>query len=94
MRISGHERDILVDAVCKRDPSAKVWLFGSRADDAKKGGDIDIAVLSPIIGRIDRMGIRRDITDALGEQRIDIVVSADGGSPFFRVALDKGVRLN
>ena len=94
MRISGHERQVLVGAVCKRDPSAKVWLFGSRTDDTKKGGDIDIAVLSPRISRIDKMGIRRDITDTLGEQKIDIVVSADGNSPFFCVAMEKGVRLN
>jgi predicted nucleotidyltransferase len=94
VRISGYERGVLVDAVYKRDPSAKVWLFGSRADDTKKGGDIDIAVLSPKIDRLGKMGIRRDITDALGDQKIDIVISADGNSTFFRMALDKGVCLN
>ncbi|MDR3355596.1 MAG: nucleotidyltransferase domain-containing protein [Spirochaetaceae bacterium] len=94
MRISLHERNVLVDAVCKRDEAAKVWLFGSRSDDTKKGGDIDIAILSQKIARIDKMRIRRDIKDALGEQKVDIVISADGGSPFFCMAVQKGVCLN
>jgi len=32
--------------------------------------------------------------DAIGEQKIDIVVSADGQDPFFRLALERGVRLD
>jgi predicted nucleotidyltransferase len=42
MRITEHEKNVIVDAVKSADPNAKVWLFGSRVDDSKKGGDIDI----------------------------------------------------
>ncbi|MGO8693163.1 MAG: nucleotidyltransferase family protein [Rectinemataceae bacterium] len=94
MRISDREKKILVDAVKAQDPAARVWLFGSRVDDGKRGGDIDIAVLSPAIGRLGRMRIRRLVTDALGEQKIDVVVSADGADPFFRLAVEKGIPLN
>jgi predicted nucleotidyltransferase len=76
------------------DADARVWLFGSRTDDAKRGGDIDIAVLSPKIGIAERMKIRRSITDVLGEQKIDIVVSADGSEPFFRLAVETGTLLH
>jgi len=94
MRISDREREILLAAVQAQDPSARVWLFGSRVDDLKRGGDIDLAILSSTIGRLGRMRIRRTVTDALGEQKIDIVVSADGADPFFRLAMEKGVRID
>jgi predicted nucleotidyltransferase len=94
MRITEPVRRTLVTAVHSADAKAKVWLFGSRADDSKKGGDIDIAILSQTIRLAERMRIRRDIVDALGEQKIDIVVSADAADPFFRLALEKGIRLD
>ena len=93
MRISDSEKKILVRAVLAQDPTAKVWLFGSRVDDEKRGGDIDIAVLSSQIGRPERMRIRRSVADTLGEQKIDVVVSRDGEDTF-RLALEHAVRLD
>jgi predicted nucleotidyltransferase len=94
MRISGAEKEILVNSIRQVDRNARIWLFGSRADDTKKGGDIDIAVLSTRIRLPERMLIRRNIVDRLGEQKIDMVVSADGTDPFFRIAVETGVRLD
>jgi predicted nucleotidyltransferase len=94
VRITETERKVLTEAVQNVDSDARVWLFGSRADDTKKGGDIDIAVLSPKIDINGRMKIRRNIVDSLGEQKIDIVVSAKGDEPFFRLAVEKGIRLD
>jgi predicted nucleotidyltransferase len=94
MRITEPVKKTLVMAVRSADAEAKIWLFGSRTDDSKKGGDIDIAILSRAIKLPERMRIRRDIVDALGEQKIDIVVSADGIDPFFRLAVEKGIRID
>jgi predicted nucleotidyltransferase len=94
MRLNKSEKKILEDAVLAADPAAKFWLFGSRADDSKKGGDIDIAVLSTRIGLTEKIEIRRAITDILGNQKIDLVVSADGADPFFRLAVEKGIPLH
>jgi predicted nucleotidyltransferase len=94
MRIADSERQTLIQAVRQVDQDAHIWLFGSRADDTKKGGDIDIAILSGKIKLPERMRIRRNIVESIGEQKIDIVVSADGQDPFFRLAIETGVRLD
>ncbi|MDR2509390.1 MAG: nucleotidyltransferase domain-containing protein [Spirochaetaceae bacterium] len=96
MRISEHEKTAIVDAVTAVDSNALVWLFGSRTDDEKKGGDIDIAVLSKIIvGNVmKQIRVRRLICDKIGEQKIDIVISNDGSDVFFKLAVEEGIRLN
>jgi predicted nucleotidyltransferase len=84
----------LIEAVLKFDSSALIWLFGSRTDNSKKGGDIDIAVLSDKIHIREKMQLKRAIYNELGEQKIDLVVSADGNEPFFRLAIEKGIRID
>ncbi|MDR0582864.1 MAG: nucleotidyltransferase domain-containing protein [Treponema sp.] len=76
MRITAAEKDALVHSVRQADPNARIWLFGSRLDDSKKGGDIDIAVLSPLIQISERIRIRSAIIDRIGDQKIDMVVSS------------------
>jgi predicted nucleotidyltransferase len=94
MRITEAEKNIITTAVHNADFGAHIWLFGSRVDDAKKGGDIDIAILSEKIKLLERIKIRRNIVDVLGEQKIDIVVSSSGAEPFFRLAVEKGVQID
>ncbi|AEJ18668.1 hypothetical protein [Gracilinema caldarium] len=85
---------MLVNAVHKIHPDAKIWLFGSCVDESKHGGVIDIAVLSAFIGLEERSAIRQTIEDALGEQHIDIVVSADGNASCFKLATEKEMRID
>lgn len=93
MRLSDRERKAILRAVHRYDAQALVFLFGSRADDAKKGGDIDLMVKSTSIGPAERRRIRRTICDAIGEQKIDILVAADLASPMARVAQNSGILL-
>ena len=95
MRITELEKNAIIEAIKKTDPNGKVWLFGSRTDNAKKGGDIDIAVLSGIINNdaMLKIQVRRYIYDRIGEQRIDIVTSSDGREAFFRLAVQEGIEL-
>ena len=94
MRITEHEKKVIIDAVKSTDPNAKVWLFGSRVDDSKKGGDIDIGILSFNVDVMEEIEIRQKIHDKVGEQKIDIVISKDGQEAFFKYTVKKGILLN
>ena len=55
-----------------------VWLFGSRADGARRGGDIDLyvetAISDPAQALRAELDFRTALALSLGEQRIDVVV--------------------
>ncbi|MEA3315785.1 MAG: nucleotidyltransferase domain-containing protein [Campylobacterota bacterium] len=44
MRLSKRVIDILQDNIKKSFGDVNIYLFGSRTDDNKKGGDIDLAI--------------------------------------------------
>lgn len=46
MRLSSEIVNFFKSEARKIDKGAEIYLFGSRADDSKKGGDIDIMILS------------------------------------------------
>jgi predicted nucleotidyltransferase len=77
---------------------AEVWLFGSRADDAARGGDIDLLVRpAPGLGRfrlMDKIRLLGRLERALGERRIDIVVEQpQDPRPIVHIAHETGVTL-
>jgi predicted nucleotidyltransferase len=96
MRITEKEKNVIIDAVKSVDPDARLWLFGSRADDNKKGGDIDIAVLSEKVNKdvMQKIQVNRFICNRIGEQKIDIVTSSNGIEAFFRMAVEEGIELS
>jgi predicted nucleotidyltransferase len=93
MRLSETERKSIKDVIFALDPSAEIYLFGSRADDSKKGGDIDLLILSTVITEKHRRDIKLKLYDALGEQKIDLLIASDTSEPFVRIALESGVLL-
>ncbi|HEY83853.1 MAG TPA: nucleotidyltransferase domain-containing protein [Chloroflexi bacterium] len=93
MRLTKEEVTAIKEAVAYYDVEAKTYLFGSRVDDKKKGGDIDLLVMSQVLGFDERRKIRLNLYEKLGEQKIDIVLSKDKSDPFTRVALAEAVEL-
>ncbi len=93
MRIKENERKILKESVKERDPDAKVYLFGSRTDDNKKGGDIDILALSQRLTFADKLKIKARIFQSLEDQSIHLVIGRDTTDPFVKIALHEGVLL-
>jgi len=95
MRITEQEKNVIIDAVKSADPGAKVWLFGSRVDDSKKGGDIDITIFSEKIDKdvMQKIHVRCLICDRIGKQKIDIVTTNSGKEAIFRLAVAEGIQL-
>lgn len=93
MRLSEFERDVIRNAVLSVDKKAKVFLFGSRADDTKRGGDIDILIYSKQIGRREKFLIEERIFKFLEEQKIDLVVAGEKNKSFVRLIKKKSVPL-
>lgn len=90
MRLTESDRHEIVQAIRAADPDAVVYLFGSRVDDAAKGGDIDLLVLSRRIDLMAKLAILGRLHRALGEQRIDLAVFRDLAKPFARMAVREG----
>lgn len=94
MRIAETEKKVIVDSILKSDPSAKIYLFGSRVDDKMRGGDIDILILSEKIDFSEKIKIKSRIFKTIEEQKVDILVAKDSNDPFVKLALETGIQLN
>jgi predicted nucleotidyltransferase len=77
----------------------EVWLFGSRVDDAAKGGDIDLYV-DTRLADADRLAAARfaflaRLKRRIGDGKVDLVLQREGGEvlPIFEIARKQGVRL-
>lgn len=74
MRISSNQQDFLSTYWHNIDNSCLVYLFGSRTDDTKKGGDIDILLLTDKkLHHSQIFKMKQSFYSLFGEQKIDIV---------------------
>ncbi|HZK76689.1 MAG TPA: nucleotidyltransferase domain-containing protein [Candidatus Kapabacteria bacterium] len=75
MRLTEAKRLAIKKSVHQFLPDAQVYLYGSRTDDAKRGGDIDLLVLT---GAEATMYLKVKIIGAMykrmGEQKIDLLL--------------------
>jgi len=93
VRLNDEEKRVILQAIHSIDPNAKVYLFGSRVDDSGKGGDIDLLVFSRKISYGDKLVVKKNIFSTIDEQKIDLIVTKDGGEPFVQMVLEQGVQL-
>ena len=100
MRLT-EQQQATIQAVLRRHfgSTSRIRLFGSRADDTAKGGDIDLYI-EPDIQSPDqiveaRLNALADLHLALGEQKIDLLVRRQKGQelPIHRHAQETGVPL-
>mgnify|MGYP001610847088 CR=1 FL=1 len=93
MRLQPEERAAIKAVVARRDPRARVYLFGSRTDPNARGGDIDLLIATETLGRADLRQIRLDLQDCLGAQHFDLVVLGPRPSVFARAVAEDAVAL-
>ncbi|MBK1633596.1 hypothetical protein CKO31_23195 [Thiohalocapsa halophila] len=78
--------------------TAQVWLFGSRTDDGKRGGDIDLYIETDLERDIvmRRSALRRRLEAIYGDQKIDLVIRPRSRAPhpLHEIAREQGVRLS
>lgn len=99
VRLSSSEIQTLVHAThnCFGE-NAKIWLFGSRANDTKRGGDIDLLIETDLFSDVisAKLKMRREIWEMFGEQKIDLLVRSrqEELNPMHKIAKETGVELN
>jgi uncharacterized protein len=95
MRLTESEVAAIREEVARLDPKAEIYLFGSRVDDAARGGDVDLLVISDSLAFRDVLRLRIQILDRIGWQQLDLVVRRRDqiNEPLAAVALESGVKL-
>ena len=101
MRISPHEQELIKRTAQECfDAAVVVRLFGSRVDDSKKGGDIDLFIQTTLNDPADlahaHIRFLAKLYKELGEQKIDVLLDYPNRKiqlPIFEIALKQGIVL-
>ena len=100
MRLSDRERHIIRTAAAEVfGPEARVLLFGSRVDDARRGGDIDLLILLGVNSDMMTLVEKRVrylvmLEKVIGERKIDLITALPGDDrAIVAIAVATGVEL-
>jgi predicted nucleotidyltransferase len=97
MRLSQENITLIKNSVKEIfDENSKVFLFGSRTDDQKKGGDIDLYIETQIKNDLlqKKLKLINTLHKILGEQKIDIVINNFTSDKYiYEVAKHEGIQL-
>lgn len=98
MRLNSFQMATILEGIKKFcGQEAQVWLFGSRVDDLKLGGDIDLYI--EIDSSVDMLKAKLNLMSyfeiKLGEQKIDLLMRYKDQpmSPIHEIAKNSGVLL-
>ena len=96
MRLNSKEVSVILKTFKEVFGDGKVYLFGSRVDDSKKGGDIDLYLCpSKEYDNLQKKKIEFlvQLEKLLGEQKIDVVFAIDQKRLIEELAMNTGVEL-
>lgn len=78
MRLSTKEINLIKKSVQTIFGEAGIYLFGSRTDNQKKGGDIDLYIISKVQEDLFRKKLRlKTLLEDVLYKPVDIIVSTD-----------------
>lgn len=93
MRLSETEKQVIKQAAVRLDANARVYLFGSRVNDAATGGDIDLLIDSEQFDLERTAQYRWELMSELGEQKFDIINSRSASKEFVALIRSTAVEL-
>jgi len=96
MRLTQDELTLIKKAFYETFQSGKIYLFGSRVDDMKRGGDIDLYLVPEIKFKNERkrkISFLIKLDEYLGEQKIDVIMAKDTSRLIEQEALKYGIEL-
>ncbi|HPO55896.1 MAG TPA: nucleotidyltransferase domain-containing protein [Ignavibacteriaceae bacterium] len=93
MRLKEFEIEAIKSTIKEYDENAELFLFGSRIDDKKRGGDIDVLVISNIISLSEKIKIKIKLYNTIGERKIDIIITPAVNSAFLKYIYQQAVQI-
>lgn len=88
MRLTPEQREIIRQATATAfGADARVWLFGSRVDERKRGGDIDLLVQpahaggepgEAVVALTRKLRLLGLLERQLGERKVDVIIEVPG----------------
>jgi predicted nucleotidyltransferase len=96
LRLRNDIKNGIIKASRKHFGNADLYLFGSRVNDSKKGGDIDLFVESSVnIHSDNRHDFLTDIYRNITERSIDLIIKnpSSAQQKIFTIAKKTGIKL-
>jgi len=95
MRLKQHYVDIIKRYFIEVFKHGEIYLFGSRVDDAKRGGDIDLyLVVNKHLNLFEKkIKFSSKLKKSLGDQKIDIIFNIDKNRLIEQEAIKWGIKL-
>ena len=95
MRLTPDQADAVRQRIrSQMGQQSRIWLCGSRVDDQRRGGDVDLYVESESVpSLVDRLLCKGGLADVLALS-VDLIVQQPGRDlPIYRIARRSGVAL-
>ncbi|GAB4296072.1 MAG: hypothetical protein Kow0096_13300 [Thiohalomonadaceae bacterium] len=94
MRLTNQQAELIRNSIRRYfGANAKVWLFGSRIDDSRRGGDVDLYIEPEYTDLTSELKCKINLEDEL-DLHVDLVINQAGKEePIYAIAKQEGKRL-
>jgi predicted nucleotidyltransferase len=96
IRLKEKQQDSIKQLAQELFDTSKVYIFGSRADETQRGGDIDIYIQTDKKEDIlkSKIAFLREFEKLFGEQKVDLLVdNKTKRKEIFKIAKKEGILL-